>query len=98
MLVNMNDVLLPAKKSGYGIGFFNAVRNKLKLFRSKGTVFFDKLLDTILSVYPPWFGITNIPVQGDFFTERTGPFTEGELIRIWCQKEPSLLTPNMYNI
>ena len=25
MLVNMNDVLLPAKKGGYGIGFFNAV-------------------------------------------------------------------------
>lgn len=31
MLVNMNDVLLPAKKSGYGIGFFNVVRNNLKL-------------------------------------------------------------------
>ncbi len=25
MLVNMNDILLPAKKSGYGVGFFNAV-------------------------------------------------------------------------
>lgn len=25
MLVNMNDVLLPAKKSKYGVGFFNAV-------------------------------------------------------------------------
>ena len=25
MLVNMNDVLLPAKKGHYGIGFFNAV-------------------------------------------------------------------------
>ena len=25
MLVNMNDVLLPAKKGGYGVGFFNAV-------------------------------------------------------------------------
>ncbi|MCR4591470.1 MAG: class II fructose-bisphosphate aldolase [Lachnospiraceae bacterium] len=25
MLVNMNDVLLPAKKEGYGVGFFNAV-------------------------------------------------------------------------
>ena len=25
MLVNMNDVLLPAKEGGYGIGFFNAV-------------------------------------------------------------------------
>ncbi len=25
MLVNMNDVLLPAKKAGYGVGFFNAV-------------------------------------------------------------------------
>lgn len=25
MLVNMNDVLLPAKENGYGIGFFNAV-------------------------------------------------------------------------
>lgn len=25
MLVNMNDVLLPAKKNGYGVGFFNAV-------------------------------------------------------------------------
>ena len=25
MLVNMNDVLLPAKKGRYGIGFFNAV-------------------------------------------------------------------------
>ena len=25
MLINMNDVLLPAKKGGYGIGFFNAV-------------------------------------------------------------------------
>ncbi|MCR5489183.1 MAG: class II fructose-bisphosphate aldolase [Saccharofermentans sp.] len=25
MLVNMNDVLLPAKEQGYGVGFFNAV-------------------------------------------------------------------------
>lgn len=25
MLVNMNDILLPAKEGGYGIGFFNAV-------------------------------------------------------------------------
>ncbi len=25
MLVNMNDLLLPAKKGRYGIGFFNAV-------------------------------------------------------------------------
>lgn len=25
MLVNMNDVLLPAKEGGYGVGFFNAV-------------------------------------------------------------------------
>lgn len=25
MLVNMNDVLLPAKEEGYGVGFFNAV-------------------------------------------------------------------------
>ena len=25
MLVNMNDVLLPAKEHGYGVGFFNAV-------------------------------------------------------------------------
>ncbi|MBQ8527527.1 MAG: class II fructose-bisphosphate aldolase [Lachnospiraceae bacterium] len=25
MLVNMNDLLLPAKKGGYGVGFFNAV-------------------------------------------------------------------------
>lgn len=25
MLVNMNDVLLPAQKAGYGVGFFNAV-------------------------------------------------------------------------
>ena len=25
MLVNMNDVLLPAKENGYGVGFFNAV-------------------------------------------------------------------------
>ena len=25
MLVNMNEVLLPAKKGGYGVGFFNAV-------------------------------------------------------------------------
>ncbi len=25
MLVNMNDILLPAKKDGYGVGFFNAV-------------------------------------------------------------------------
>lgn len=25
MLVNMNDVLLPARKGGYGVGFFNAV-------------------------------------------------------------------------
>lgn len=25
MLANMNDVLLPAKKNGYGVGFFNAV-------------------------------------------------------------------------
>lgn len=25
MLVNMNDILLPAKKNGYGVGFFNAV-------------------------------------------------------------------------
>ena len=25
MLVTMNDVLLPAKKGGYGVGFFNAV-------------------------------------------------------------------------
>ena len=25
MLVNMNDILLPAKRAGYGVGFFNAV-------------------------------------------------------------------------
>ena len=25
MLVTMNDVLLPAKEGGYGVGFFNAV-------------------------------------------------------------------------
>ncbi len=25
MLVNMNDILLPARKGGYGVGFFNAV-------------------------------------------------------------------------
>ncbi len=25
MLVNMNDILLPAKQNGYGVGFFNAV-------------------------------------------------------------------------
>lgn len=25
MLVNMNDILLPAKEGGYGVGFFNAV-------------------------------------------------------------------------
>ena len=25
MLVNMNDILLPARKAGYGVGFFNAV-------------------------------------------------------------------------
>ena len=25
MLVNMNDILLPAKKGKYGVGFFNAV-------------------------------------------------------------------------
>ena len=25
MLVTMNDILLPAKKGGYGVGFFNAV-------------------------------------------------------------------------
>ena len=25
MLVNMNDLLLPAKEKGYGVGFFNAV-------------------------------------------------------------------------
>ena len=25
MLVNMNDVLLPAREGGYGVGFFNAV-------------------------------------------------------------------------
>ena len=25
MLVNMNDILLPAKKGGYGVGFFIAV-------------------------------------------------------------------------
>ena len=25
MLVNMNDILLPAKERGYGVGFFNAV-------------------------------------------------------------------------
>lgn len=25
MLVNMNDILLPAKENGYGVGFFNAV-------------------------------------------------------------------------
>ena len=25
MLVNMNDVLLPAKSGRYGVGFFNAV-------------------------------------------------------------------------
>ena len=25
MLVNMNDVLLPAKEGGYAVGFFNAV-------------------------------------------------------------------------
>ena len=25
MLVTMNDLLIPAKKKGYGVGFFNAV-------------------------------------------------------------------------
>ena len=25
MLVNMNEILLPAKEGGYGVGFFNAV-------------------------------------------------------------------------
>ena len=25
MLATMNDVLLPAKKEGYGVGFFNAI-------------------------------------------------------------------------
>ena len=25
MLVTMNDVLIPAKEGGYGVGFFNAV-------------------------------------------------------------------------
>lgn len=29
MLVNMNDLLLPAKKGGYGIGFFNAVNMEM---------------------------------------------------------------------
>ena len=29
MLVNMNDLLLPAKKNGYGIGFFNAVNMEM---------------------------------------------------------------------
>ena len=25
MLVNMNDILRPARKDGYGVGFFNAI-------------------------------------------------------------------------
>ena len=29
MLVNMNEVLLPAKKGGYGVGFFNAVNGEM---------------------------------------------------------------------
>lgn len=29
MLVNMNDILLPAKKAGYGVGFFNAVNAEM---------------------------------------------------------------------
>lgn len=29
MLVNMNDLLLPAKENGYGIGFFNAVNMEM---------------------------------------------------------------------
>lgn len=29
MLVNMNDLLLPAKETGYGIGFFNAVNMEM---------------------------------------------------------------------
>ena len=29
MLVTMNDLLLPAKKYGYGVGFFNAVNMEM---------------------------------------------------------------------
>ncbi len=29
MLVNMNDILLPAKEGGYGVGFFNAVNMEM---------------------------------------------------------------------
>ncbi len=29
MLVNMNDILLPAQKNGYGVGFFNAVNMEM---------------------------------------------------------------------
>lgn len=29
MLVNMNDILLPAQKKGYGVGFFNAVNMEM---------------------------------------------------------------------
>ena len=29
MLVNMNDLLLPAKENGYGVGFFNAVNMEM---------------------------------------------------------------------
>ena len=29
MLVNMNEILLPAKKAGYGVGFFNAVNMEM---------------------------------------------------------------------
>ena len=29
MLVNMNDILLPAKEGKYGVGFFNAVNNEM---------------------------------------------------------------------
>lgn len=38
MLVNMNDVLPPAKAGKYGVGFFNAVKvaEKICLFRSDG--------------------------------------------------------------
>ena len=32
MLVNMNDMLLPAKEGGYGIGFFNAVNVEMENF------------------------------------------------------------------
>ena len=29
MLVNLNDVLLPARKNGYGVGLFNTVNLEL---------------------------------------------------------------------